>query len=313
MSNVNAKDLVGAEFLRQLETLGLDAPENDLACFQTSGHEFKPIQEGDIVLVESETSTSFITEPANTNEQGSLYSSQLPPLNNLQKNTFLNDQYIYQHSAKVNFPDAPWSALNLQASPRIPGSSPLSSVDMEAPYSSSMPSSGQDVNSSAHSMHSLACACLAQDNDVFHFDMSTASQSLTQINEECHETREEVYESPGFFQWLHVPNFSTQFPSSDEPELSDKSPLSCKYCGIEFAGVYGSDTSDDTCELNTAAIVAHLRVYCEAEPCEKSFRRKDARLKHYRKHHPEFCQPVGETGTRSRRTNREKFAPRRVD
>lgn len=30
---------------------------------------------------------------------------------------------------------------------------------------------------------------------------------------------------------------------------------------------------------------------CEADNCERSYARKDARLKHYRKHHPERVTP----------------------
>ena len=72
-------------------------------------------------------------------------------------------------------------------------------------------------------------------------------------------------------------------PTSQTPET-----LTCKACGQHFTGKYRRGN------LARHARVAHeddgeLRYLCDAERCDKRFKRKDARLKHYRKHHPELA------------------------
>jgi uncharacterized Zn-finger protein len=61
-------------------------------------------------------------------------------------------------------------------------------------------------------------------------------------------------------------------------------------CGARFTGRYRKGN-----------YARHRRQYhgghpasisCEEPDCQKSFKRKDARLKHYRKHHPQLAVPA---------------------
>ena len=74
---------------------------------------------------------------------------------------------------------------------------------------------------------------------------------------------------------------------SDSDMCSD--PLSCPFAGCEaaFTGDYRRGNLGRHWRQKHTSQVAQYR--CEDEECMKSFRRRDARLKHYRRYHPELA------------------------
>ena len=62
--------------------------------------------------------------------------------------------------------------------------------------------------------------------------------------------------------------------------------LSCEHCSMEFSGLYarGNFARHRRHKHNSPRVFT-----CEDEDCDRVFRRQDARLKHYRKHHPHLA------------------------
>jgi len=66
-------------------------------------------------------------------------------------------------------------------------------------------------------------------------------------------------------------------------------PCKARGCNAIFRGLYARGN-----------LARHKRLYhngprvyvCEDEECDRVFRRQDARLKHYRKHHPSLARPA---------------------
>lgn len=62
-------------------------------------------------------------------------------------------------------------------------------------------------------------------------------------------------------------------------------------CGVQFRGDYRRGNLNRHRRQKHGGGVYGLTTFfpCEVESCERSFRRKDARLKHYRRHHPHLA------------------------
>ncbi|KAF2032070.1 hypothetical protein EK21DRAFT_87451 [Setomelanomma holmii] len=71
--------------------------------------------------------------------------------------------------------------------------------------------------------------------------------------------------------------------------------LSCHTCGARFTGRYRRGNRARHERLNHGS---NKTYHCEAAGCEKTFLRQDARLKHYRKRHPDLARNCGPTTRR---------------
>lgn len=67
--------------------------------------------------------------------------------------------------------------------------------------------------------------------------------------------------------------------------------LECPECGQSYHGPHRRGTMHRHMRLRHASRGSDKDYFCEAKHCGKSFRRQDARLKHYRKQHPELGTP----------------------
>jgi hypothetical protein len=104
-------------------------------------------------------------------------------------------------------------------------------------------------------------------------------------------------------RFLSVPPSIGDSPSetSDLPEVSSERSVNvfrCSACGATFSGRYGKG---NLARHRRHQHIGHEPGYpCEEIGCARMFKRKDARLKHYRRHHPQSGQiPSTRRGSRA--------------